>query len=922
MGKGSATTTTTTAPNPVAGRNYKEVLNRASDVASTPYQAYQGELVAPINAQQQMAINNINQNAGFAMPYMQQAGQMIQNAAGPLQWQQWMNPYQQQVIDATMAQFNEQNQRQQQGILGNAIQQNALGGDRVSVAQSELARQQSLAQMPVIANLYSQGFQNALQTAQQQQQAQMAAAYGLGNIGVAGQQAALQGAGAQFGAGTAQQQTQQMLDAANYGQFVQEQAFPYAQTQWQAGIVGGIAPNLGGTTTQTAPPPSPWNTIGGLAMAGIGAASGNPMMVGSGLKGAGTGWAQVPAPGGGTMPQATWRDAGGRVAGFADGGMPAPYGAGLPYGGVSWLASGMPQARPNFPQPPQQPQSSGMGDISSLVQTALNAKKLAGLFAADGGFVPPPGPDSILVPRGYDEGGVAGFPLLFQDRAQPVQDAITSGEFDPQGINSTTFAPPPVPQPPPGPSMFAGVPVDSAKPLAGVMLPPEITHGTSRPPAPAAPTSDDALAFDGTPQAGFAPPPVAAAPQSGSGNLFGLSDEARMGLIAAGLGMAASRSPFPGVALGEGGLQGINTYRTLRRDRRQDEKTRFDMQHAVDTLNQRAKIAKDALEETKRGHDLTDAMRRDALEERRQAREDTAAYRQQTLDQGRLAPGFRWKDGKIGVEQEFIPGGVADPDQIKKQTEAKVKAGGLLDDETIQDMAAQYLAGDKSVFQNLGRGAQGAENVVRLRSEVSRQMRAAGMSPQEMATRMANFAGVTAAMRTLGTRGVNVEYAANTANRAIDLAEEALSNVPRTQFVPFNKLKQLYDSNMSSPQQAAFYAATNTLVNEYARVAAGGSNQSTEGMRHHAREMLNTAMGPEAYRATLNMMRREIQQAKAAYEETRKEFLQGAHGPHDKKETGDKSGKPKTEREKALDWANANPDDPRAKEIKKRLGVP
>lgn len=38
------------------------------------------------------------------------------------------------------------------------------------------------------------------------------------------------------------------------------------------------------------------------------------------------------------------------------------------------------------------------------------------------------------------------------------------------------------------------------------------------------------------------------------------SPEAKTGLLAAGLGMLASRSPFPGVAIGEGAMGGLNTY--------------------------------------------------------------------------------------------------------------------------------------------------------------------------------------------------------------------------------------------------------------------------------------------------------------------------------------------------------------------------
>ena len=51
----------------------------------------------------------------------------------------YQSPYTQQVVDATQAQFNNQNAQQQSQLLGNAAAQNALGGDRAAVAQANLA---------------------------------------------------------------------------------------------------------------------------------------------------------------------------------------------------------------------------------------------------------------------------------------------------------------------------------------------------------------------------------------------------------------------------------------------------------------------------------------------------------------------------------------------------------------------------------------------------------------------------------------------------------------------------------------------------------------------------------------------------------------------------------------------------------------
>ena len=71
-------------------------------------------------------------------------------------------------------------------------------------------------------------------------------------------------------------------------------------------------------------------------------------------------------------------------------------------------------------------------------------------------------------------------------------------------------------------------------------------------------------------------------------------------------------------------------------------------------------------------------------------------------------------------------------------------------------MAEQYLAGDKSVFQNLGRGAQGAANVVALRQRVTQVAKG---KPACHRTRSrscrTSSQGMGAAQRALGTRSAN-----------------------------------------------------------------------------------------------------------------------------------------------------------------------
>jgi hypothetical protein len=273
LGKGSNTTTTSTSANPQAAAAYSSLLDQAATTAATPYTPYGNELVAPVNQQQSTGIAGINQYANAAQPAIQTAEGMATSAAAPItagQIQNYESPYTQQVVDATQAQFNNQNQQQQEQVQGNAIAQGAMGGNREAIAQAETANQQQLAQAPVIAGLENQGYQTGLNTALTEQQAQQAGAYSLGNLGVAGQSAALTGANAQVGAGTLQQSTQQNQDTAAYQQFLNQLAYPFQTEQWAAGIDTGVGSQLGGTSSTTAPAPSIFGQLLGGLTSGVG----------------------------------------------------------------------------------------------------------------------------------------------------------------------------------------------------------------------------------------------------------------------------------------------------------------------------------------------------------------------------------------------------------------------------------------------------------------------------------------------------------------------------------------------------------------------------------------------------------------------------------------------------------------------------
>jgi hypothetical protein len=303
-GKGGTTTQSVSIPPEVLAR-YNAVNARAEETAQQPFQRYGGEFVAPLNATQTSAIQNTNAAAGQAQPYYNAATQGLQAAqqgganyigaatgaalagAAPvspqgLQVGRYMNPFTQSVVGATQAAMGQQQGQQLAQQQAEAIRAGAYGGDRAGLQRQALRGQQSLAQAQAIAPLYQQGYQQALQTAQQQQGVGLGAeqanrqavqqlsqqlgalgqqGYAMGSgasqqlagLGTGAQQAALQGAQAQMAAGQVQQQTQQAQDTAQYQQFLQERGYPFQVAQFLANIAMGTGALSGSTTTTQQP---------------------------------------------------------------------------------------------------------------------------------------------------------------------------------------------------------------------------------------------------------------------------------------------------------------------------------------------------------------------------------------------------------------------------------------------------------------------------------------------------------------------------------------------------------------------------------------------------------------------------------------------------------------------------------------------
>ena len=95
---------------------------------------------------------------------------------GPQAYQPFMSPYQQEVMDTTLSEFDRQQAIQQTGLRDQAIGSGAYGGARQGIMQQQFMNQGAVDRAQLQAQLLNQGFMQAQQAAG----ADLAARQGLG----------------------------------------------------------------------------------------------------------------------------------------------------------------------------------------------------------------------------------------------------------------------------------------------------------------------------------------------------------------------------------------------------------------------------------------------------------------------------------------------------------------------------------------------------------------------------------------------------------------------------------------------------------------------------------------------------------------------------------------------------------------------
>jgi hypothetical protein len=212
---------------------FKEIqertLRRAEDVGSRPYQAYTGQRIAQLTPEEIQAGQVVSQQI---LPTAQGLGAIGARTFDAATAAQYMNPYQEQVIQSTLSDLGEAFGQSRRALSASAIGAGAFGGAREGVERA-LGAERYIQQVgDVSSRLRQAGFESGAQRFAQDRATQLAA-----------QQAQLQGlAGAAAGLsqqGATARGVEQAGLAEAYRDFIEQREYPTEQVRQIIGALAG-----------------------------------------------------------------------------------------------------------------------------------------------------------------------------------------------------------------------------------------------------------------------------------------------------------------------------------------------------------------------------------------------------------------------------------------------------------------------------------------------------------------------------------------------------------------------------------------------------------------------------------------------------------------------------------------------------------
>ena len=272
----AAAVTTQELPKQIAPY-YEKLLKEAEALYKQKMEAgapiYEGKTIAGYTPEQEQLFSGLQSLQGTQAPKFAEAEALTRGTTAkvtPDEVQEYMNPYQQAVVDIEKREAEKQYQSTVvPQLAAQAAAAGSFGGSRQGILEGMASEANQRLQADIQAKGSAQAYQDAMSLINQQRQREGAAAGQLAQLAPAGFSAQAQELGAIGKVGDVKQQQQQLALDEAYKQYMQEQQFPSESLKEYQSYVQSF-PNIATQITRTPPPAQPslaQTLIGGLGTA-------------------------------------------------------------------------------------------------------------------------------------------------------------------------------------------------------------------------------------------------------------------------------------------------------------------------------------------------------------------------------------------------------------------------------------------------------------------------------------------------------------------------------------------------------------------------------------------------------------------------------------------------------------------------------
>lgn len=235
--------------------------------------------------------------------------------------------------------------------------------------------------------------------------------------------------------------------------------------------------------------------------------------------------------------------------------------------------------------------------------------------------------------------------------------------------------------------------------------------------------------------------------------------------------------------------------------------------------------------------------------------------------------GFNYQaDGKTLAP---IPGGPGDP-TYKKQVKEDARqiivnnpvpqqGGGesvALTPEGLTNQVDTYIASRGSIIPSFGYGKSGLANRDKFYNQLASSMKEQGLTANDIASGKAEYKANAASLTQVSKMRNQVESYEQTVQKNMDLLGGLVAKGAQNGAPVINRWIQAGRAGINGdPDVTAYNTAIQTVVNEYAKVMAGGTGSSaasSDSARAEAAQLLNNAQTPAQVKAAVQTMRKEM----------------------------------------------------------------